>query len=231
MKEKRPNLLEEIKYVWYCIRTDPFVDKVKPIPYSDKWLMKQFLDDQEMIVIDSELGEGIKDNKYVKAFMDAVNRGKKIDVICGPKILVDESKQNKLFDYLFWKSYKLPNLNMWGIPVSHIPLKHFIANGRNILVESLHYPSEISGNKYAVENSLLWNYESQKLFEQLRTVGTIPVENLERLTLEQMKDWEKSPEFSKQREEIEYIKEASKYPPLPRPPKSSWPFFYWIPVG
>ena len=87
--------LDAVKYILDRVKTNPdkIINEIKIIPYSDTWLIQQFSDDQKMLILDGELGEGVKNNYYVEAFINAVKRGKRIDLVCGPKILItsDES--------------------------------------------------------------------------------------------------------------------------------------------
>jgi hypothetical protein len=175
------------------------IRKVKRISLEDKaeWFIQQLKDKREMFIVEGALGFGINNPKLIYAFSEAVNSNKEISIICGSKILTNSHGQNDLFNYLL--SNDKPNLKTYGVSIKDIPSFHYIHNGRNVLIEQPHLPTDILSPDFIVENSILWHNRLKIDFKNLLKKELVSISQLEELTFEQMRGYENSEDFKKEK--------------------------------
>lgn len=197
------------------ILTNP--DKINIIHTDiDKWLVDQLHKDMDkyvMRLVAGELGFGIGRDDVVEAFDEAINRGKKIKLLCGPRILGDSNtNKNSLFELLLHNKSK-PNIELYGVNLKHTPLYHFTQNGRNICIENPHLPSEALSKDlkiFVLENSTLWYHKLQFIFQDLLDQGITDFHSLKTLTLPEIKAYEEhDPEFKETYQRIINFKNAA----------------------
>lgn len=162
MKENSPNatFLDKVKFL-LSLYYGSLIDKTSSGQYSlERWLIRELKDNKKMILFESTLGYIGNDSNLVKLIFEALNRGKKITVLCGPLLLKKEFKNNNLLvleylkrkeRYKFFKIYFSEELSL----IDHFG---FIINGKNVLLKKPILPSESDkGSKGGfINNSIIW---------------------------------------------------------------------------
>jgi len=196
------HIFSSFKFAFIFIFSNPEKTRIENLNLKD-WLMTQLKNDSKMIIVAGELGLAINSPEVVDEIEEAVTkRNKKIKIFCGPKIST-KNGENKLYDYLLTNTPK--NIEVKGASIENMPLFHYIVNGRNVLIERPHLPSEALNDDLqicTISNSVIWHYRLSTYFTKLFANSTLTIKNLNKANIPELISFENSHEFAKIKERI-----------------------------
>lgn len=154
----------------------------------EEWMLNQLNNDTHLKIIAGELGGLGNNDKIIIPLFNAVKRGKKITIVCGPYLLKDKNAGvNKLAAMCLKESKHCKNLQIKIVPkFNYSPKFHFMINGDDVMIEKPHLPSQSLGAKlqvHSIKNSVIWKNRLNVIFSELwnsnRSVSFKSIENID----------------------------------------------------
>jgi len=202
---------------------NPFKTIVVEYSSIPEWLEDKLKDKKKLFIVSNNFDFGVNNPKLITLFKEAINNGKQIEIICGPKILVkskkvineqdpygeedwgrtDEECENVTLDYLFEEGVKIYKKNL-----DNDNLFDFMVNGRDILIEQPKYLSSLNSRIFALDDSILWYGRLKNIISDLEIDENIVCDkfSIGRCTTDEMLKFEQSDEYSIIKRKIDKIK-------------------------
>lgn len=198
-KTKKVKISELIKFCWDVFFTD--TNKVLQEKLSiEEWFERELKNNNPMYLYVGEFCVSLQNDAMIKNFIEAIKRGKRITIICWDMILGDVYGKNAVFEYI--KTQKPVNVNLRFLKISdkeHFSIFHFYINGRNILLELPHLPSEgtLNNKITIIKNSVIWFYRLKPMFNELLEKADTSIKDIVVKTTKEFIQEENENEFLK----------------------------------